>query len=449
MSPDPVVAAAPQQQLRQACAELEQRLRAGGPCTAEELFIAFPALAAHTESALATAGGVAAGALGAITIISVLFAFREADHAKRLEAALAAKTITLAREAWRGDDLDRACRLLEECHPAYRDRDWHYLHRVCHSCLLTLGTAETPGPVGVAAWSPDGRYLVSNAFGTFVRVWDTASGRERLTLKGHNVFVTNLAFDPEGHLVTAGRSAIFRDPKLPNGLEVKVWELAGGKELRGFLDIHPSNRSALSRGGRRLVCVSQDGLRLIDVATGRELHLLPDHLTSNKAVALSVDGRQLAWNELHFLHIRDTETCDIIATFPLNREVKWLAFGPDGRHLAAVIEETLTDSGFVIVWDVRTRREVLSLRGHSSRISSVAFSPDGRRLAAASNDRTAILWDLATGAEFLTLRGHRGPVTSVEFSPDGERLASTSHDGTVKIWDVRPLAEMPVPPPAD
>jgi hypothetical protein len=52
MPPDPVVDATPEQQLRQACAELERRLRAGQPCCAEELLAAFPALAAHTESAL-------------------------------------------------------------------------------------------------------------------------------------------------------------------------------------------------------------------------------------------------------------------------------------------------------------------------------------------------------------------------------------------------------------
>jgi WD40 repeat protein/serine/threonine protein kinase len=41
-----------EEQLRQACAELERRLRAGEPCGAEELFQTFPAVAAHEESAL-------------------------------------------------------------------------------------------------------------------------------------------------------------------------------------------------------------------------------------------------------------------------------------------------------------------------------------------------------------------------------------------------------------
>jgi WD40 repeat protein/serine/threonine protein kinase len=52
MSPDPVVGAAPEQQLRLAGAELERRLRAGQPCRTEELLAAFPALAADKEAAL-------------------------------------------------------------------------------------------------------------------------------------------------------------------------------------------------------------------------------------------------------------------------------------------------------------------------------------------------------------------------------------------------------------
>jgi WD40 repeat protein len=95
----------------------------------------------------------------------------------------------------------------------------------------------------------------------------------------------------------------------------------------------------------------------------------------------------------------------------------------------------------VHVWDVKTGREVLALRGHADLVRCVTFSPDGQRLASGSIDKTVILWDLATGQELLTFRGHTGTVTSVNFSPDGQRLASTSEDGTARVWDARPLEE--------
>ena len=67
----------------------------------------------------------------------------------------------------------------------------------------------------------------------------------------------------------------------------------------------------------------------------------------------------------------------------------------------------------------------------------MAFSPDGKRLASASHYGPVKVWDAQTGQELLTLKGHTGVVNSVAFSPDGKRLASASEDHTVKVWDAQ------------
>jgi len=89
----------------------------------------------------------------------------------------------------------------------------------------------------------------------------------------------------------------------------------------------------------------------------------------------------------------------------------------------------------IIVWDASTGAEVMTLRGHSERVWSVAFSPDGKRIVSGSSvDHTVRVWDAGGGAEVLTLPSD-GPVHSVAFSPDGKRIISGSMAGTVKVWD--------------
>ena len=111
-----------------------------------------------------------------------------------------------------------------------------------------------------------------------------------------------------------------------------------------------------------------------------------------------------------------------------------LAFAPDGRWLAAAL-----DQGRVAVWDMtlRTLARDLSVSGEVGSIFSVAFSPDGRLLAAAGESADIRIWDVETWEEANgALAGHIDAVTALSFSPDGSYLASASRDMTVGLWDV-------------
>ncbi len=82
---------------------------------------------------------------------------------------------------------------------------------------------------------------------------------------------------------------------------------------------------------------------------------------------------------------------------------------------------------------------LLTMKGHTDPVYSVAVSPDGKLLATGSFDKTVKLWDGVTGKEVRTLagkNGHTNLVLGVGFSPDGSSLATVSTDNQLKIWDI-------------
>ncbi len=79
-----------------------------------------------------------------------------------------------------------------------------------------------------------------------------------------------------------------------------------------------------------------------------------------------------------------------------------VCISPDGKILASGSKDKT-----IKLWNIESRKEISTLKGHTEIVSSVKFSPNGKILASGSFDNNIILWDVATGKEKQTLKGHK------------------------------------------
>ena len=66
----------------------------------------------------------------------------------------------------------------------------------------------------------------------------------------------------------------------------------------------------------------------------------------------------------------------------------------------------------------------------------MAFSPDGKYLVSGGGDQVVKLWDVQTRQEVHSFRGHKNWISSVAFSHDGHYIVSAGVDQMVKVWEV-------------
>jgi hypothetical protein len=141
---------------------------------------------------------------------------------------------------------------------------------------------------------------------------------------------------------------------------------------------------------------------VVDVAAGQALRQFEFEKDAILTVlALSPDSKTLLCGGGRSFRLIEVASGATLLKRELPVELFGAAFSPDGRTLAVSAGEA---SATILLFDVPTGKEVLRLRGHASRVRSLAFSPDGTRLASGQWDSTALIWDISAARRKLTAR---------------------------------------------
>jgi WD40 repeat protein/serine/threonine protein kinase/tetratricopeptide (TPR) repeat protein len=427
-----------------------------------------------------------------------VIADRESEHAR--EEALKARRnlylahMHLANRAWQEGDTPTTLAFLERQRPVrpgpgdLRGFEWHYLWRLSHSDLLTLSQRSDPAPfLGFnplnVAFTPDGREVLLAEIkmasmregegsppqgpgglglgipalplvgprGTLKR-WNARTGQPIGSVTFPGSTTTWMSLSPDGRRLALPRrrtpGAPRTGPQIPAAGQLNTVEIIDtktGKEVLSLPHGEILYHTAFSPDGRRLVSVGGIWDKRSKRSTGGTIKLWSlDPPQADKPIR-TFEGVRLAVQQVAF-----SPDGTRLATADSNGTVKvWdVATGKEGTILNALAGggppvfspdgELIARCGpsRVVVWDVKSGKEVVSLPTNHPIFSEVpVFSPDGQNIAAVAGQGTVKLWDIVSGAEWLTLRGHRGQLQRVCFSPDGRRLLTGGTDA-VQVWDI-------------
>ena len=379
-------------------------------------------------------------------------ASRSGDAARakseELEWQLYSSRISQAYREWQANNLPRTRELLEACPPRLRGWEWRFVQRLCHLERLTFrGHRESPMSM---AYSPDGR-AVASAGGQFpaatepghgeILVWDAASGREQIAMRGLRCGVTGLAYSPDGKLLAASGALMGPDSRVVR--ELIVLEVATGKprfiqtvvgDGLSCVAFSPDGHLLAAGCGQSHAGVSGLGASrarscvVWNAESGQEVMTISGASTV-LGVAFSLDGRRLALSRFGEIELRDLAERRIVRQFSGRPYDGYqVAFTRDGTKLISG-----GDPAHTLVWDVETGAVNQGLEAYG--LIGLAVSPDGTRLVTGGWGEEIKLWDTTSWYKIGELRGHEGPMSGDAFRGDGHEVATATFDGTVKLWD--------------
>ena len=262
-----------------------------------------------------------------------------------------------------------------------------------------------------------------------VRIWNAAKGALTKTLVGHKHIVTSAAFSPDGRLVVSG------------GWDnsVMIWNSHTGTLFRTLRGHGAMVRAvAFSPDGKYVASGAVEGDFLLwSVRTGKAVRKFEGHAIGVTSLSFSHDGRRiLSTSDDYTARLWETKTGRLLRTFLGHQHWVWSGqFAPtDKQIISGSADRTIK------LWDIDTGELLKTFVGHAGSVIATRFSSDGGRIISVGQDTTTRIWNLATGDLLTTFfSATRGDWLAM--TPNGF-FNSYGHGGIVGI--VRGMHTHPV-----
>lgn len=242
---------------------------------------------------------------------------------------------------------------------------------------------DLPTPAVAVAFSPDGATLAIGEGETINLCNARRLGLyDAMTVPGG---VRVLVFAPDGKAIFVGSSNRRLERRAPTGAILGV---AGWNQSIYAVAVAPDGKTIAVAGG---IWPQTGGLALHHGTSLKPQLRLPGHQGVVLAAAFAPDGQTLATgSDDRTVRLWDVLTGQELHVLVGHEDlIRGLAFAPDGRTLTSVSWD-----GAVKVWDARSGRERTSFEWHTGMVHAVAFAPDGMTAATAGQDGTVVVWDV-------------------------------------------------------
>lgn len=221
---------------------------------------------------------------------------------------------------------------------------------------------------------------------------------------------------------------------------IRLWDINTGKEIASTTGHKtPVNCVAYSPDGTILASGSDDGAIILwDAASGAEKGRLGKNLKVIEALTFSADGHWLASGS------KDGRVCIWnVASGECEREVPqklirvWsVAFSPGDSILAIALDRKGNN---LYLWNLNSDVVSEMPPAHQLGVNGVAFNHTGNRLVSVSRDSTLCLWDMKSKKQIVRWRGHDDQIYGVAYSPNDTLVASAATDETARLWNIRKI----------
>ncbi len=258
------------------------------------------------------------------------------------------------------------------------------------------------------ALSPDGRLIASSSLDDTVRLWETATGREVYRLAGHGRLGSRraLAFSGDGKdLISWGDDMYLRTWDIARGKALREHRVRPtgfavreeGEEPNAMEELQNRGEGlhdgAFAADARALFLQVGAKLHVIHVRTGKELRAVPApggeslHVAPAGNLLLTTNWSQPGSLRLH--RVPSGEHRQTIA--PVGGQSGYAAFTADGKMFAVA---SGAPERRIDLWETATGRKRWTIPNLPAVPDALAFSPDGRFLAAGLEDTSVLIWDL-------------------------------------------------------